>query len=120
MLLQVDQPSLAEEQIGDIRVVKVNLPELLDESTIQEISARLHQLAEQTNGLRLVLNLDAVERLSTRMLGTFIALHKILTRSGGRLVLCGIDRQLLEIFAILKLPELLCICREEQEALQAF
>jgi anti-anti-sigma factor len=120
MLLQIEQPWLAEEQIGDIRVVKFNLPELLEEGTIREISAQLHQLVEQSAGLRLVLNLDTVQKLSTRMLGTFIALHKILHQSGGRLVLCGVDRQLWEIFAILKLPQLLCICREEQEALQAF
>src|SRR6516162_2400583 len=66
MLLQSDRPWLAAEQIGDITVVKFNLPEVLDEDTIQTISEQLFHLAEHAKGLRLVLNLDAVERLSAR------------------------------------------------------
>jgi anti-anti-sigma factor len=120
MLATATQPWLAEEQIGDITVVKFTQAEVLEEETIQAISENLFQLVAHTDHCRLVLNLDAVEKLSTRMLGTFIALHKRLRAAGGRLVLCGVDRQLWEIFAILKLPQLFRICAEEQEALQAF
>src|SRR5260370_29620244 len=63
MLLQSDQPWLAEEQIGGITVVKFNLPEVVDEDTIQTLSTQLYQLVEHGEGLRLVLNLDAVEKL---------------------------------------------------------
>ena len=38
----------------------------------------------------------------------------------GRLVLCGIDRNLRHIFTIFRLPQLFPICRDEQEALQTF
>jgi anti-anti-sigma factor len=120
MLLQADRPWLAEEQIGDVTVVTVQQSELLDEAVIQSISEQLYRLVEQPYRQRLVLNLAEVERLSSRMLGTFVALHKMLHRAGGKFVLCGIDRQLLEIFTLFRLSQALLICREEQEALQAF
>ena len=54
------------------------------------------------------------------MLGTFLSLNRMLRADGGRLVLCGVDARLREIFGIFKLPQLLRICENEQEALQAF
>ena len=120
MLLEADEPWLAEEHIGSVTVVNLNQSELLDEAVIQAISGQLYQLVEQPDRRRLVLNLSAVEKLSTRMLGTFVALHRMIHRSGGRLVLCGIDRGIWEIFALLRLPQLLCICEAEQDALQLF
>ena len=84
------------------------------------ISESLFQLAVQPGRSRLVLNLEAVQKLSSRMVGTFVSLHRLLRSSGGQLVLCRVDRKVSEIFTVFKMPHLLRICREEQEALQAF
>ena len=111
---------LGEEQIGDITVVKFNQPEILDDQVIRTIARQLFNLVEHSHSRRLVLDLGSVGKLSTTMLGTFIAMHNILRANGGRLVLCCVDDRLREIFAIFKLPQLLRICTDEQEALQAF
>jgi anti-anti-sigma factor len=120
MVAQVHPHLLAEEQIGDVTVVKFKRAEILEERLIRAIGRQLFNLAEHTPSHRLVLNLDGVGRLSTSLVGTFLSLNRLLRAEGGRLVLCGVDDRLREIFAILRLPQVLCICRDEQDALQAF
>jgi anti-sigma B factor antagonist len=114
------QPRLILEQIGDVTVVKFTQPELLEEAAIQAVAQQLFQLVDQLNHRRLVLNLEGVERLSASLVGTFLALHQRTRAGGGRFVLCGVARDLMKVLAIYRLPSLIQICREEQEALQAF
>jgi anti-sigma B factor antagonist len=111
---------LDAEFFGDITVVKFRQTKLLEEATIVVIGKQLLHLANDPARRHLVLNLESVERLSTSMVGTLIALHNKVASAGGQLVLCGIDRELYEIFAICRLPRLLRICAGEQDALQAF
>jgi anti-anti-sigma factor len=100
--------------------VKFRRTKLVEEATIVAIGDQLLHLANEPARWHLVLNLESVERLSTSMVGTFIALHNKIARAGGQLVLCGIDRELYEIFVIFRLPRLLRIYSTEQDALQAF
>jgi stage II sporulation protein AA (anti-sigma F factor antagonist) len=65
-----------------------------------------------------VLNFSCVERISTEMLGKLVALQKKVQDRGGRLALCQVNPKLQEIFKIFKLPQLLTIYDDEQEALQ--
>ena len=120
MLVQANHSCLEEEQIGDVTVVKFTQSELLDEGTIQAVSAQLLQLGGHVNPCRLVVNLGAVERLSTGMLGTFVALQRRIRAGGGKLVLCGVTRELRRVFGLMRLSQLLPICAGEQEALQSF
>jgi anti-anti-sigma factor len=114
------QPLLAEEQIGDVTVVKFGRAEILDERIVRWLARRLLNLIDHSPQRRFVLDLGNVGKLSTSMLGTFLTMHKRLHAEGGRLILCGVDHNLRAIFTIFKLPQLLAICKDEQEALQAF
>lgn len=78
------------------------------------------RLAEGSRGQRVVLNLDSVEKVSTMMLSKLVALHTKMRAAGGRLVLCGVDRELRNVLKAFRLHQLFLICAEEQEALQAF
>jgi anti-anti-sigma factor len=111
---------LAEEHIGDVTVVKFNQPIILDEDLIQRIGEQLSLLVEQSQHRQFVFDLGTVERLSTTLLGTFVAVYNRVRAGGGRMVLCGIDRNLRHIFTLFRLPQLFPICRDEQEALQTF
>ena len=120
MVAQVHPHLLAEEQIGDVTLVKFNRSEVLDDRLIRSIAWQLFNLVEHSSSRRLVLDLGGINKLSTAMLGTFMSLNRVLRADGGRLVLCGVDARLREIFGIFKLPQVLRICENEQEALQAF
>jgi anti-anti-sigma factor len=111
---------LEVEQIGQVTVAKFNARYILEEEKVQSVGKQLLSLGEQVGPRRLVLNFDAVERLSTEMLGKLIALHKRIEAKGGRLALCNVKPQLYEILKILKLPQILSIYADEEEALQEF
>jgi anti-anti-sigma factor len=120
MVAQIHPHVLVEEQIGEVTLVKLNRSEVLDDRLIRSIAQRLFNLIEHSSSRRLVLDLGGVNKLSTAMLGTFMSLNRMLRADGGSLVLCGVDARLREIFGIFKLPQVLRICDNEQEALQAF
>ena len=120
MRAQVDHHSLEAEQIGNVTVVTFLERELLDEATIHTVGEQLTRMVDNRNQPQVLLNLDAVQRLSTMMLGKIITLHKKVRQAGGRLVLCGVERRLCDIFETLRLSHLLPIYVEEQEALQTF
>jgi anti-sigma B factor antagonist len=111
---------LEVEQIGDVAVAKFNTRHLLNEDKMHMIGQQLVSLGDEAGYRNLVLSFSAVDRLSTEMLGKILALHRKVQTRGGRLVLCAIKPALFEIFKILRLPQLLTIYADEQEALQKF
>jgi anti-anti-sigma factor len=111
---------LQVEQIGEVTVAKFTTRHLLDEAKMQTLGRQLRNLGEQVGHGPLLLNFGAVERLSTEILGKLVALQKKVQQKGGRLALCEIHPQVFEVFKILKLPQVLTIFTDEQEALQQF
>jgi anti-sigma B factor antagonist len=120
MRLQPRSPWMTAEQIGDVTVVKMTTPSILDEQVVQAIGRQLFDLAERAERCRLVIDFGPVERVTSILIGKLIALHKKIQGEGGRLVLCSIKPKLFEIFEILHLHSLFNICANEEEALQSF
>lgn len=120
MVSRLDQRYLQVEQIGKVTVVTFNRSEFLDETTIRLIGRQLSHLVLKFDSPQLILNVAKVKRLSTMMLGQFVALHKKTRAAGGHMVLCRLDPQLYEAFNLLRVGQLIPIYAEEQDALQAF
>jgi anti-sigma B factor antagonist len=120
MVRQQAEGWLEVEQIGEITVAKFTARHLLDEEKMRTIARQLRSLGEEVGHRPLVLNFGGVERLSTELLGGLVALQRRVQEKGGRLALCKIHPQVYEIFKILKLPQVLSIFADEQEALQQF
>jgi anti-anti-sigma regulatory factor len=120
MVRQQREVWLEIEQIGEVTVAKFTARHLLDEEKILRIAQQLRSLGEEVGHGPLLLNFTVVERLSTEMMGKLIALQRRVQEKGGRLALCDIRPQVYEMFKIVKLPQLLPIFADEQEALQQF
>jgi anti-anti-sigma factor len=110
---------LESEPVGGVTVVRFACAEIWGTETVREIGERLARLADIV-GPRLVLDFGKVDRLDSTMLGQLISLHKKVKAAGGRLALCRLNPELLEVFETLRLTRLLDIYGEEQEALQSF
>jgi anti-anti-sigma factor len=118
MVPQQSRDGLEVEQIGEVMVATFRERQLLDEDKMQTIGTQLHSLGEEAGHRPLVLNFAAVERLSTEMVGKLLALQRKVQEKGGRLALCQINPQVYQVFKILRLPQVLTIFADEQEALQ--
>ena len=68
-------------------------------------------LACESRGQALFLDLSGVENPTAAGLGELVALHKRLLESGGRLVLCNVSERAFEVFAVARLTEVLDVRR---------
>ena len=97
------QGRLAVAQKSGVHVVNFLDRKILDESNIVEI--------------KLCLNFGNVQYLSSTVLGKLITLNTRVNEDNGKLVLCAIRPQILEVFKITKLTKLFDIVDDEATAL---
>src|SRR5262249_5901686 len=108
------------EEVGDVTVVNFVDKKILDEQNIQIIGEQLFDLVDNQAKKKLLLNFGNVEFLSSAALGKLITLNKKVQTSGGKLVMCKIAKEIMEVCEITKLDKLFKIYPDEQTALQAF
>jgi anti-sigma B factor antagonist len=107
-------------KVGDVSVVKFQDRKILDEASIQELGLELFGLVEQDNRKSILLNFTGVEFLSSAALGKLITLDRKVKSHKGRLKLCEIRPEILEVFQITKLNKVFDIRTDEAEAIAAF
>ncbi|HEY8503183.1 MAG TPA: STAS domain-containing protein [Gemmataceae bacterium] len=111
---------LEVEDVDGIAVVHFVDKKILDEQNIQMIGDELFRLVDELGRTKVLLNFSNVEFLSSAALGKLITLNRKIQAVQGRLILCGISKDIREVFEITKLDKLFTIHKEEQAALQAF
>ena len=120
MAQQQRKRRLEVEEIGEIAVVNFIDKKILDENNIQMIGEDLFRLVDELGRKKVLLNFSNVEFLSSAVLGKLVSLNRKLQAVRGKLILCGISKEIREVFEITKLDKLFTIHKEEQAALQAF
>lgn len=87
-----DQPIYVKlQEHGDVLVVGFTMRMLNDEENIEQLGQELFALVEQSNWLKLVLDMTNVEYVTSSVLGKLITLHRKLHRNKGKLVLFGLS-----------------------------
>ena len=114
------QGRIAVTEKGGVHVVSFLDRKILDESNIVEISNELFDLVEKNAGIKMCLNFANVQYLSSTVLGKLITLNTRINEGHGKLVLCTIRPQILEVFKITKLTKLFDIVDDETTALSQF
>jgi len=120
MTTQPRRRRLELEDVGEVTVVNFVDKKILDEQNIQIIGEQLFDLVDNQGKKKILLNFGNVEFLSSAALGKLITMNKKVQQAGGKLVMCNIAREILEVFEITKLDKLFKIFKDEQTALQAF
>jgi len=120
MTSQPRKRRLDVEDHGDIAVVTFIDNKIIDEQNINAIGEDLVRLVDELGRRKILLNFSKVEFLSSAALGKLIALNRKLQGVKGSLVLCGISKEISEVFKITRLDKLFKIKNTEQEALASF
>jgi anti-sigma B factor antagonist len=116
-----DSPSrqrLRVEQIADITVINFLDKRILDEPNIQVIADQLFSLVDDAKRRKLLCNFENVEYLSSAALGKLINLHKRLTSLQGRMALCNLIPQIMEVFTITRMDKIFKIYPDEDAGLK--
>jgi anti-anti-sigma factor len=114
------KPKIAIKNEGSISVLELLDEEILDESTINDISDSLFSVLEEQHTEHMIVSFVRVKHLSSMALGMLIRLNKKVEEGGGMLKLCDIKPSLYEIFRITKLDKLLSIYDNCEQALTSF
>ena len=93
---------------------------ILEELAITEIGEEISSLVEAEAGIKLLLDFENVEHLSSAALGMLITVNQAVGHNEGHLVLAEIDPNIYEVFKITRLNKLFEIYETSQEALQKF
>ncbi len=108
------------DQVGGVTVVHFTTPRLMGDKAVQGVGERLHRLVEEGWHRQVVVDLDKIEAMNSTMIAKLITLHRKARASGGRVVLCGLRPELLEVFQTLQLHRLLPVYEDRDKALQSF
>jgi anti-anti-sigma factor len=113
-------PKLIQRTVGDATVVTFREPSILEAAMIERLGTEMYQLVDQQHCRKLILDLTKVQFLASGAVGVIINLQKKMAAAKGRLVVCGLRKELMRVFQILKLEKLFTFCADEAAALQAF
>jgi len=108
------------EVVDGVTVVSFADTKIVAEDQIQEVGEELYALVDDGVKANLLLNFGNVQYLSSAALGKLINLKKKVTAVKGKLKLCCIHPDLLEVFRITRLDQVFEIYAEEQAALDKF
>ena len=104
----------------DITIINLRkLSPLLDEENIQILGEQLFDLIDKQDKKIVLLNFDKVVFVSSGALGKLFALNKKLQAAGGKLVMCTVPKDILEIFEVTKLDKFFKIYPDQLSALSA-
>jgi anti-sigma B factor antagonist len=84
------------------------------------MTAELFALVDKTLDLRILIDFSNIQYLSSIVLGKLMELHKRITKAKGKLVLCSIDKKIMEVFKIMKLDKILQIEKNYKKAMNYF
>ena len=106
--------------VEGIILVCFTTPRIVQEEDIQATFEQLQRLVDEKPGREYVLDFRKVQFLSSSVLGRLILLQKKVASAGGRLVLCGIAKEIFEVFKITKLDKVFTIKEDVKGALKVF
>ncbi len=104
----------------DVTIVDVQEVRLLDASQIDAIGQELYRLVDQMDRKKLLLDLTKVRFLASAAIGVLMTLHQKTQAIQGTMVICGLRKELMRVFEIMKLTKVLKFAANEGEGLGMF
>jgi anti-sigma B factor antagonist len=99
------------DDFGEVTAVRFTQPVVLDDAVVQSAGDDLFRLVDELGRRKILFDFGNLEFVTSAILGKFITLYRKLKMTGGRLVLCRLNRDLLDIFRVVKLDRIFCIAQ---------
>lgn len=103
-----------------VHVLELNLPDGMDSSEIDRINESLNELFDKPKpGGRWILDLAEVAYMGSSALGLMVNIRYKVKTHGGRLAICNLNPQLLQVFKACCLEKLFTISKSREDAHRA-
>jgi anti-sigma B factor antagonist len=103
---------------GTVGVIEVK-GSLVGGDETDELRAAIADFAQQGNK-KLIIDLSKVTYLNSTAIGVLMSGHLTYTRNKGVVKLCGINKNISNIFVISKLTMIFDVCETQSDAVKAF
>ena len=111
---------LVVEQEGDVTIIVIRSPRVVADMS-DAFEERVVQTVEELENPKVLIDFEAVEFISSAMLGKLIKLNgRVGTDQGGQLRLSSLDAKIADVFKITGLEQLFNIHADRAGALAAF
>lgn len=105
------------ENFDSSMLVTIQESRVYDEMLVNHITEQIHTVLEKNEKEKVILDFGNVAYLSSSFLGKIIGINKKTKAKSQRLVLCGINDDIMEIFQITKLEKFFTFKKNREEAL---
>jgi anti-anti-sigma factor len=116
-MLPFETANLSAQRIGGAAIARVLTPKV-DDRNAGAVRADLERAAGEARG-RLVIDLSGVLLLTSAGIGMLIQVRAACAAVDGRLALCGLSEQVLDLLRVPRLEKLLVVRSTAEEALKA-
>jgi anti-sigma B factor antagonist len=115
----VSGPSnLLIHKISDVTVVTFQDARLLESQKLEALGEELYRLVDQMDRKKLIVDCTKVQFLASAAISVFVNLQKKSTAIKGTLIICGMRKDLMQVFEITRLTKLFKFAADEKAALQ--
>ena len=115
-----DYQTLDVVEAGNVTIVRLRDRRISDGEELRLLSQELTALVDVEGRNRLLINLGAVEYLSSSAIGVFIVVRKKARSREGVVRLCNLQPDIHTMFTITQMDQLFDIRSSEEDALKAF
>jgi anti-anti-sigma factor len=113
-------PALLIQSIRDVTIVTVDQRTILEPEEVQRFGGQLLKLVTEQACRKLVIDMAKVHAMSSSTLGALIQLKKQADAIKGKIILCGLRKEQMEVFRISRLHKMFTFCDDEEQALSKF
>ncbi|MBN2446503.1 MAG: STAS domain-containing protein [Phycisphaerae bacterium] len=116
----MSEAKLLIQQVGDVTSVDFQEHGLLDAAPIARVRDALFRLVDDMDRRNLILDFSKVRFMSSTAIGVLMTLRKKVDERKGKLVICGLRAELMQIFKIMKIQKLFMFCDGSAAAMKVF
>ena len=113
------EPQIATKNIKNVIVVTLLTPQLIEDTEIASLEQSLLQMIKKANVVNFVLNFENVIFLSSAVLRVLIKVNSAINEKRGKLRLCEIASEILEVFKITRLNKVFDIRKDVDAAVES-
>lgn len=115
------QPAyFALENQGPAVVARITRSHLSEEENLEQIGRELLALVDDYQCRQLIVDLQAVEYITSAALGKLITLHRRMHRKEGKMIVCGAQGAVADVLRTSRLQDYFTMAVDTQQALSLF
>jgi anti-sigma B factor antagonist len=115
-----DQPILTFENHGPITLGRIEAASVLDAVNVTQLGSELMNYVEKKPGIRLLLDFEHVDYLSSAVLTELLRINKVVNEKKGSLRLCSLNQDIRKVFEITNLDRMFVIYGDCDDGVRKF